>query len=324
MKNILLFLVLVVFSVQAQYFPQVGFGTNDAVFKDDTLIKSWATNCSVQRGWIDRSNKSLGKASFGLPTDATGKSDGSLVSLGDSGVAILTFANPIRNGVGDDFAIFENGFLYQTAGLAFLELAFVDVSSDGITYFRFPSISNTQTNTQIGSFDYLDATKINNLAGKYIKNYGTPFDLDELKNKPGLDVNNITHVKLTDVTGSISTIYENYDSQNNIINDPFTTAFTTSGFDLEAVAVLNQSVETNLIYSQENETKIYPTVLKSGDKIQIKNNEIEAIKIINMQGQTTDLQVINNEIDVNKFANGIYVLQFEIQNKLYIKRISIE
>jgi hypothetical protein len=39
-----------------------------------------------------------------------GLPDGSIVSLGDSGIAIATFAHPIYNGSGPDFAVFENGF----------------------------------------------------------------------------------------------------------------------------------------------------------------------------------------------------------------------
>jgi len=54
--------------------------------------------------------------------------DGYIVSLGDSGVADVTFAGAIYNGPGADFAVFENGFLNATNdSLAFLELAFVEV-----------------------------------------------------------------------------------------------------------------------------------------------------------------------------------------------------
>ncbi|MFN6048554.1 MAG: T9SS C-terminal target domain-containing protein, partial [Bacteroidota bacterium] len=47
-----------------------------------------------------------------------------VVSLGDGGIATLTFDPPITNGDGFDFAVFENTFLDT-----FLELAFVEVST---------------------------------------------------------------------------------------------------------------------------------------------------------------------------------------------------
>lgn len=325
MRTSFMFLLYCNLYLQAQFFPQVGFGTNDAVYKDDSKILSWATDCIISRGWIDISNKSLGKAALGTSSNAIGKAGGgSLVSLGDSGVAILTFSHPIKNGHGADFAVFENGFLYQNLGLAFLELAFVDVSSDGANYFRFAATSNTQTNTQIGGFDYLDATKINNLAGKYLANYGTPFDLEELKTVPGLDVNNITHVKITDVIGSISATYGSKDKNNSFINDPFATPFTTSGFDLDAVAVLNQVGENNIAESIDNKLKIYPTILKSGEKIHILSEDILSIKIINSTGQNIDFQANKNEITLNSISKGMYLLQIHESNKIYTQKFIIE
>ncbi len=56
---------------------------------------------------------------------------------------------------------------------------------------------------------------------------------------------------MTDVVGSISSTYGTLDDQNNaifngaygttnqLINDPFPTPFSSSGFDLDAIGVLN-------------------------------------------------------------------------------------
>ena len=71
----------------------------------------------------------------------------------------------------------------------------------------------------------VNATEIYNLAGKYRAQFGTPFDLEELTGITGLDVNNVTHVKIIDVVGSLNESYASYDSQGNIINDPFPTPF---------------------------------------------------------------------------------------------------
>ena len=54
-----------------------------------------------------------------------------------------------------------------------------------------------------------------------------------------LDVNNIRYVKVTDVVGDIDPTYATHDSLGNIINDPWPTPFTSSGFDLDAVGVIN-------------------------------------------------------------------------------------
>ena len=158
-----------------------------------------------------------------------------IVSLGDGGQAILKFENPIINGPGWDFAVFENSF-----SDTFLELGFVEVSSNGNDFFRFESTSLTQDTIQIDAFGSVIPEKINNLAGKYRANYGTPFELEELSLEQGLDINNITHIKIIDVIGSIDPNIGTYDFQNNLINDPFPTPFPSSGFDLDAVGVIHE------------------------------------------------------------------------------------
>ncbi|MEO6738908.1 MAG: PEP-CTERM sorting domain-containing protein [Chthoniobacteraceae bacterium] len=187
------------------------------------------------------SNPGLGFASYGSGADALGPSDAeannslTVVSLGDGGRITLTFARPIANGPGADFAVFENGITDN-----FLELAFVEVSSDGTNFTRFHAVSLTQTATQVGPFDQsIDPTDLYNLAGKYRVGFGTPFDLAELVGTPGLDINAVTHVRIVDVVGSIDPLYGTRDSLNNLINDPWPTAFDTGGFDLDAVGVLN-------------------------------------------------------------------------------------
>ena len=106
------------------------------------------------------------------------------------------------NREGYDFVVFENSLNDH-----FLELAFVEVSSDGIHYVRFPATSNTPTDKQVGGFGSLDPTKINNLAGKYRIGWGTPFDLSEVEGDDKVDVNAIRYVKIIDVVGSIDTLY---------------------------------------------------------------------------------------------------------------------
>ncbi len=225
----------------AQYAPQVGLIGSTAIIASSPLFVGWATGCTVTRGYLNIADTTLGLASAGYDSSGIGPADGTVVSLGDSGVALLTFSSPIFDGPGPDFAVFENGFPDPAnPAMAFLELAFVAVSSDGTNFFRFPATSLTQNKTQIpGSGVYMDASKINNLAGKYIGGYGTPFDLHELAGTSGLDINRITHIRLVDVVGSIGG-HDCKDNENNIINDPYPTQFPTGGFDLDAVGAINQ------------------------------------------------------------------------------------
>ncbi len=162
------------FIVKAQFAPAAGQIGTSAIKKDSSIIINWAIACKVTRGWQDISNQGLGKTTVGDSSKAIGIADGlNVVSLGDAGYAVLTFQSPIKNGIGNDFCVFENSF-----DPGFLELAFVEVSSDGINFTRFPATSNQQNAIQISPFaTNCDPTKINNLAGKYIANYGTPFDL---------------------------------------------------------------------------------------------------------------------------------------------------
>ncbi len=232
-------------SVRADYDPQVGQPGSLGIIKTSSSFTEWASSVvSINRGPQDITNPNSPLASFGVPSNALGPGNGDntyhVVSLGDGGSITLSFDRPIVNGPGADFAVFENGFLSGKAGLAYLELGFVDVSSDGVHFFRFPSVSLTQTTTQVGGFDLLDARNLNNLAGKYIAGYGTGFDLGELAGvSPLLNINDVTEVRITDVVGSIDPRYGSRDSLGNLINDPFTTPFASGGFDLNGVGVIN-------------------------------------------------------------------------------------
>lgn len=221
--------------------PQVGFSGSDAIPADSSIFRDWAVTCEVVRGnrridFPDSGLAATGNPSFGIgmPNSPT------VVSLGDSGVATLTFAAPFFDGPGTDFAVFENGFL--SASDAFLELAFVEVSSNGTDFFRFPAISETPATTQIGFADVMDASYIHNLAGKYISKYGVPFDLAELPDTSLLNKAMVTHVRVVDVIGSIDSSVGSFDSQGNIINDPWPTTFEQSGFDLDAVGIIHSSL----------------------------------------------------------------------------------
>ncbi len=230
------------------YDPQVGSGAKDAIPRASSAFREWASSvASFSPGPQDIATPGSPPVNIGFENtnEALGPASTSgnkALSLGDGGQITLTFAEPIISSTtgGPDFAVFENGFTSGGAGLAYLELATVSVSSDGVHFFEFPAVSLTQTQTQVGGFGLLDASNLYDLAGKYIAGYGTPFDLSELAGASSLlNVNDVTEVRITDVVGSLNPLYGTRDSLGNLINDPFPTPFASSGFDLTGVGVIN-------------------------------------------------------------------------------------
>ena len=321
MRKIYLIVILFIsVKIFAQFDGAAGTPGSLAIHKDSPLFVAWATGATVTRGLQDIANGNGNYASVGNVAGVVGIADGSsVVSLGDGGSAVVTFAKPIANGSGPDFAVFENAF-----NDTFLELGFVEVSSDGINFFRFPAVSNTQTVTQVGSFGAVDPTKIHNLAGKYRTLYGTPFDLDEVPDNPLLDKNAITHVKVIDVVGTINPVFARYDSLGQIVNDPYNTPFASSGFDLDAVGVIHQnsSLATDDVY--KDSMKIYPNPAK--DFVKISGSQEAQFKIFDMDGRFLKSgQTVNKTIDLNSVKNGVYVVEIKtktesIRTKLIVSK----
>jgi hypothetical protein len=157
-----------------------------------------------------------------------------VASLGDNGSITLTFPAPITDGPGPDFAVFENANSER-----FLELASVEVSSDGTNFTRFPchALGKDPVDTYAKT-NQTEADSFANLAGKQLKGFGTPFDLRELAGTPGLDTRRVTHVRVVDVVGDGSS----RDSYGNPIYDPFPT-WGSGGFDLDGIGVLHARIE---------------------------------------------------------------------------------
>lgn len=282
-----------------------------AIKFNDARISQWAAGCTVERGWKDIADKSQGYASVGTEQNAVGPltTTGSVVSLGDSGVAVLTFAEPIRNVEGPDFAVFENGFLHPTdSGLAFLELAFVEVSSDGINYVRFPAAYNGQDTTQIDNFTYVKGQDYVNLAGRYIQGYGTPFDLEALRDSTMVDIDNITHVRIVDVIGSLDPAIGSKDASGRMINDPYATAFASGGFDLSGVAVLNATSTNMPALNEIHNISLSPN--PATNNVVINADKLSAFyyQIVNINGTTVKQGKSESRanIDVSALPAGVY------------------
>jgi hypothetical protein len=324
MKNHLLVIVfLFTCLVQAQtYAPQVGFEGTTAIHKDNAVFIDWANLATITRGYKNIAIPSSGYVDYGVEANALGQANTSIVSLGDGGEAILSFNHPIINDSGADFVIFENGFLENVdSEKAFLELAFVEVSTNGVEYVRFPAISENQIDTQIDGFGFMNARYIHNFAGKYIQDYGTPFDLSELIpliNGTTIDLNNINYIKLIDVIGAINTTYASYDSENNIINDPYPSEFSSGGFDLNAVGVIHNTSTNTMDENNRIDFSIYPNPVNSLLIIE-SNSVIKKATIYSVQGKEL-IKTSNSKIDVSFLSKGIYFISVETIHKKIIKK----
>ena len=227
--------------------PAAGQLGSTAVHMASNSIVAWGSGYTNLHYGVEVSEE------FQTPENALGSAAGTssdIVSLGRGGQITLTFSHGIADGLGADFAVFENSF-----DDVFLELAHVEVSSDGTNFVRFPNYS--YTSDPVGGFGTVYTELIYGLAGKYRQGYGTPFDLNELRiahnaqlagktdfsptfataltnHFPLLDLDRITHVRLIDVVGDGSAS----DARAEVLYDPYPT-IGSAGFDLDAVGVIN-------------------------------------------------------------------------------------
>ncbi len=213
-----------------------------AIVIDDPRFAEWANLIDASR------------TIFGPRGSTTIDQTGGVNSLGDldaadiaagvnPGFLTVTFPSGIRNGAGFDFVIFENGFSFFDDGgtpedesqFLFAELAYVEVSSNGIDFARFESTATnleSELYTPFGrSFAGLDPSNVHNLAGKHAGGFGTPFDLDSLTADPlvtsgALSLDDIQYVRLVDIPGNGSFV----DEMGNPIFDTWLTS-GSGGFD---------------------------------------------------------------------------------------------
>jgi len=260
------------------------------------IFRGWATGFKDYFPSDDDLTEYYGVYDLNDPNEALGPVTGyiyDVVSLGDldadeiaegkePGRVTLLFGEPndpndpnhIRDFNGYDFVVFENAFLStwtvggSVTGEMFAELGYVEVSSDGVNFARFPPVSLTAG--AVGRYGTIEISNIFNLVGKHPNAggicTGTPFDLSEIADDPNVvsgivDINNISYVRIVDIPGSgdfydeaVKYIdpnswpdWENYD-QSHPIYDAWVT-FNPGGADLEAIGVLNEqkySADINL------------------------------------------------------------------------------
>jgi hypothetical protein len=309
--------ILLPFVGWSQYAPQAGFAGTTAIHKDSSIISTFnnyypsGAGITLKRGWQNIADTSMGKASVGSADSIYLSPNGYMLSLGDGGSIDIKLPYPIINRLGPDFVVFENGFPFS-ADSFFLELAFVEVSSDGKKYFRFPAFSLTDTLAQVGPFGGLKAHQLHNFAGKYIMPYGVPFDLNELKDS--LAPNVITYIRLLDAIGSIMPEYAQKDNLGNKVNDPWPTPFPSSGFDLHAIGFINVVITEGIDDLNTNKlTKIFPNPVEQGGDVEIEYPGIYAgIKLLDVLGKEVYYKDFitgqQTQIVSASFLPGVYYL----------------
>ena len=314
-------MAMVPVALWAQFAPAEDKPGTTAMHADSSAFVAWATGCTVERGPMCIDKPENGLASYGADSLALGMPGGTfdVVSLGDGGKATLTFASPIYNGPGPDFAVFENGFANaQNPDTWALELGFVEVSSDGENFFRFPAVTYVQTETQLGNAGSINPEQLHNFASKYGAFYGTPFDLDEVEDNALLDKNNVTHVRIVDVIGNIDPEYANYDAEGHVINDPWPTGFASSGMDLDAVGVIHDLAHFDVHENTADVVSLYPNPVK--DRLTIMVENFQSVEVFNVVGQQvlTSTEAI---VDMSGLQQGIYFIRVAADGKSVVKRI---
>ena len=221
-----------VYDVRATYAPAPPDPSTTAIAHDDPRIVGWAEGCaSYLQG------PGVTESQFAMPSQAIGPAGTNtvaVVTLGNGGSITMTFGAPITDGDGADFAVYENSF----AADIFLELGFVEVSTDGVHFVRFDSAFHSSVTPCANCSG--TAAEMGGLAGAYMVGYGTPFDLAALRNAPAVrdgsvDLTSINYVRIVDIIGDGTTL----DSFGRAIVDPMSNG-PTAGFDLDGIAVLNQ------------------------------------------------------------------------------------
>ena len=134
-------------------------------------------------------------------------------------------------------------------------------------------------------------------------------------------------MKIIDVIGSIDYNFCNYDQYLNKINDPFPTPFPSSGFDLDAVGVINQG-SMNIILENssnilENFRIINGMVTFDLKKVQKPGFKAEIFdlsgKIIFQKDFKYNLEATQN-IDVQSFKNGVYILNIYTKTQVITRK----
>ena len=126
-------------------------------------------------------------------------------------------------------------------------------------------------------------------------------------------------MRIVDVIGSIDPQFACRDSEGHIINDPWPTPFSSSGFDLDAVGVIfNQS--NNAISDVEKIVTIFPNPASDEVTIIPQNSSIMDIQIADFSGRVLMEYLAQRDkisIDISSLMPGVYIIRiFENSNTI--------
>jgi hypothetical protein len=214
---------------------------NNEYARTDGALVGWATQVIASvRGPQDYLQPELGLAAFGMESDVLGDA-GTPFSLGDGGSITVAFDMEIANGAGDDFAVFENGFAWNGV---YMELGFVEVSSNGMDFARMPAFC--RQDSVVGTWDTSESALFYNLAGNFVG--GTGLDLqdlvtagDPLVSSGAVDLDHILFVRVVDVIGDLAG-NATQDFIGRPVADPYPSSGEGSGMDVTGFAIINTGV----------------------------------------------------------------------------------
>jgi hypothetical protein len=219
------------------------FGRLPAQVPHATHVVGFDTNNNAGGGTFNPAN------ALGAPSGlGTGNGSAHTHSLGVAGWLSLGFGVTLVDGPGADFLVAENPFL-TGPGRVYAELAFVEVSSNGVDFARFPSLFFGGDGS---SFAINNVGFVSGLAGQtpvfanpanpnvdpqdVVEAGGDAFDLADLRSHPlvvrGLvQLAAIQHVRLVDVVSGQSA-----DGRGRTILDP-----SSGSADIDALTVIHHA-----------------------------------------------------------------------------------
>jgi len=219
------------------------YRSGDGVPADSAAIIGWGSQVidyspgTEALEYTDPS-EALGRAS-GVSTDVVSLGRGGSITVRlDVAVGATLPAGATQAAQAAQIAVFENGIPAGSAALC-AELAYVEISADGVRFVRFP-VECLRT-TPVTEFGTIDPSEYRGFAGLHPAGTGTVFDPGTLANtvevlSGAVDISAIRYVRIVDVVGDGSQT----DSLGRPVYDPYPTS-RTAGFDLDGVAVLGSS-----------------------------------------------------------------------------------
>jgi hypothetical protein len=133
-----------------------------------------------------------------------------------------------------------------------------------------------------------------------------------MQNIAGLDIQNITHIRIIDVVGCVQPAYATYDQNNGIVNDPWPTEFGSGGFDLDAVGVIHQQPVSLPENSQQQRFSVYPSAFTERITVQSAFGENADVRVTDLNGRALYFGRLpahgRLQIDLAYLQPGMYIV----------------